>query len=112
MHLEERCYSDSVPNGKVSPTLRVLREIRDELREHRGILREHGEILREHGGRFERLEKGQVEMETRLASELTAVAGAMREIRDLLRDRLDDRDRVDDHEKRIRALEGGAGSAP
>ena len=91
--------------GKPSPTLKVLMEIRDELKEHRGILREHGEILRDHGEHLESLEKRQVESEIRLATELVGVARAVTEVRDLLRDRLDDRDRIDDLEQRVSTLE-------
>jgi hypothetical protein len=74
--------------GKVSPTLRVLMEMRDELRRLRVETNE----------RFETLE-------TRLATELTAVAGAVTDVRTLLADRLDLRDRVEDHESRLRKLE-------
>ncbi|HEY3235486.1 MAG TPA: hypothetical protein VGJ84_12285 [Polyangiaceae bacterium] len=94
---------------KISPTLRVLQEIRDELRQHGELLREHGELLREHGGRLEAIERRQTETEVRIATELTAVAGAVQEVRDLLRERLDDRTRVDDHEARLRVLERKVG---
>ena len=47
--------------------------------------------------------------EVRLATELVAVAGAVREVRDLLREDRGLRDRVDDHERRLSAVERGAG---
>lgn len=55
--------------------------------------------------RVERLERRQVESEIRISTELVGVAGAVREVRDLLKDDLALRRRVDDHEARIRALE-------
>lgn len=51
------------------------------------------------------LARRQTEMELRLATEIIAVASAVNGVRDLLRERLDDRQRVDDHERRIGALE-------
>lgn len=100
---------------------RILGEIRDELREHRDllrehsailrehgdILREHGDILREHGDRLDRLERRQVETEIRLTTELTAVVGAIHELRDAILEDRALRQRVDDHERRIRDLESG-----
>jgi hypothetical protein len=44
-------------------------------------------------------------METRLATELIAVNHSLDGIRDLLRDRLDVRDKVQDHETPISVLE-------
>lgn len=96
-------------SGTVSPTLHVLQEIRDELRQHGAILREHGGILREHGDRLEAIERRQTETETRIATELTPVAGALHEVRDLLRDGLRERARVDDREARLRTLERKVG---
>lgn len=55
--------------------------------------------------RLDRLEHRQVESETRLATELVAVAGAVNEVRDLLRDHLALAPRVEDHEHRLRKLE-------
>ena len=74
-----------------SPTLKVLREIRDRLDAHER--------------RFEAIENGQ----ERLANEVIAVAEAVRSVATLLRERLPDRDRVEDHEQRIRALERKVG---
>jgi hypothetical protein len=45
----------------------------------------------------------------RLATEVIAVADAMREVRDLLAQRLDDRDRLEDHETRLARLEKKVG---
>ena len=70
--------------AKVNRTLQVLTEIRDEQRRTR-----------------ERLET----LETTVATEMNATAMVLRDIHGLLRDRLDQRDRVDDHERRIQRLE-------
>ena len=108
---ESARYACRVP-GKVSPTLHVLREIRDELkgtnqRLDRVEARVAGVEERVGGveGSIGSLERRHAETEVRLATELVAVARAVTEVRDLLRDRLDDRDRVDDHEQRLRAIE-------
>ena len=74
---------------KVSNTLRALHEIRDEVKA---------------------LERRQTEMEVRVVTALGSVNGTLIEMRDLLRDRLVDRSRVDDHERRIGALERAVGA--
>lgn len=51
----------------------------------------------------------QTATEVRLATELVGVAGAVREVRDLLREDRAMRGRVDDHERRISAIEGRTG---
>lgn len=55
--------------------------------------------------RIEATQQRLVEAEIRLATELVVVSKTMGEVKDLLRDRLDQRDRVDDHERRLDALE-------
>jgi hypothetical protein len=50
-----------------------------------------------------------VEAEVRLSTELLALTGTVREVRDLLRDDRGARDRVDDHERRIGVIEGRLG---
>jgi uncharacterized protein YPO0396 len=59
--------------------------------------------------RIERVERRQTETEVRLATELVAVGSAVREVRDLLREDRVLRDRVDDHERRIIAVERRTG---
>jgi|HubBroStandDraft_6_1064221.scaffolds.fasta_scaffold34479_2 hypothetical protein len=59
--------------------------------------------------RFGRLERRQTETEVRLSTELVAVVAAVREVRDLLREDHALRDRVDDHERRIAAVETRVG---
>jgi hypothetical protein len=77
-----------------SPTLQVLREIRD------GI-QQTNERLGRVEGRVEALERRQSESEARLATELIAVGKAVGEVRD----NLVVQHRVEDHQRRILALE-------
>jgi len=88
-------------------TVRILEQIRDEIRVTNERLA--GTNTRVDGvvQRMDRMEKRQIESEMRLSTELTAVVGAVNGVRDLLRERLDDRDRLDDHERRLRMLERG-----
>jgi hypothetical protein len=51
----------------------------------------------------------QTATEVRLATELVGVAGAVREVRDLLREDRARRVRLDDHERRISEMERGTG---
>ncbi len=88
-----------------SITVTVLKDIRDELRSHGDILRSHGDILRSHDGRLEALERRQVASEIRLATEITAVVGAIHELRDVLLDDRRTRAEVLDHERRIGRIE-------
>ena len=83
---------------KESPTLTLLREIRDELKGTNVRLDRVESCVGT-------LEKRQTETEVRLASELVAVARAVGEVRDLLRDGLALRPQVEDHERRLSALE-------
>jgi uncharacterized coiled-coil DUF342 family protein len=59
--------------------------------------------------RFGRLERRQTESEVRLSTELVAVVAAVREVRDVLREDLGLRARVEDHERRIAAVETRVG---
>jgi hypothetical protein len=93
-------------------TTQVLIEIRDEARktneEVRHLneeVRHLGEEARKTNVRLERLERRQVEAEVRISTEIVAVAGAIREMKDAF---LEDRRlqaQVGDHERRIQALE-------
>jgi len=126
--------------AKESPTLRVLREIRDELKTANTRLEGVEDQVKATNGRLDSantrlegvenhakgangrldsvnmrlervehqlgaVEKRQAESEMRLATELVAVAHAVGEVRDLLRERLEDRGRLDDHERRIASIE-------
>ncbi len=108
-------------------TIEILREIRDEIRNTNGRidgvrdelratnneLRATNDELRttkdETNARFDTLARRQTETEIRLATEIIAVAGAVREVRDVLREDLAMRARVDDHERRISAMEHRGG---
>ncbi|MBX3233996.1 MAG: hypothetical protein KIT84_34480 [Labilithrix sp.] len=90
-------------------TTEILVQIRDELRETRDTFKkELGDLRHELGDLrhdLERLERRQREDATRLATELVAVAQAVGQVRDLLREQRVDRERLDDHEQRLRTLE-------
>lgn len=59
--------------------------------------------------RLDRLEQRQAASEIRIATELVGVAGAVREVRDLLREDRAMRAQVADHEQRITAIEKRTG---
>jgi hypothetical protein len=87
-------------------TIEILKDIRDETRKtnervdalDRTVAKEIGSVREEAR-----------QTEVRLATELVAVAGAVREVRDLLREDRVLRQRVDDHERRITAMERHTG---
>ena len=103
--------------------LEVLKQIRDEVRKTNQRLDQTNERLDQTnvelrgtkdevhglGERADSLERRQLETETRLATEIVAVAQAVREVKDLLAQRLDLNDKVQDHEKRIVVLEHRTG---
>ncbi len=83
---------------EISPTLRVLREIRDQLKEH--------------DGRLANVEQGLANMQqsqAALVGEVSMVASAVLQVRDLLAARLDQRDQIANHEQRLRRLEKKVG---
>ena len=87
-------------------TTQVLIEIRDEIRLTREEVRDE---VRKTNNRLERLERRQVEAEVRIATEIVAVGGAIREMKDAF---LEDRrltEQVSDHERRIQTLESREG---
>jgi septal ring factor EnvC (AmiA/AmiB activator) len=85
-------------------TIEILKQIRD------GVTQTN-EQLDQTNERLDRVERRQSEMETRLATELVAVAGAVRELRDVLVEDRKLRDTVRDHERRIRSLEEALGDS-
>jgi hypothetical protein len=104
-------------------TIEVLRGIRDEVRGLRGDVADTNarlEALRQDtnasiealridtNARLDTLGQRQMDTEIRLSTELAGVAGAVREVRDAL-DHRELRHRVDDHERRLVALETGRG---
>ena len=87
-----------------------LDELRTEVRAGLGDVRgELGELRAEMRSELGELRDRQTATEIRLATELVGVAGAVREVRDLLREDRALRGRVDDHERRISAMEGRTG---
>ncbi len=86
-----------------------LQSVREEIRDVRTELRDGLAGVREEilgvSTRVDRLERRQTEGEIRVATELVAIAGVMREVRDELREDRALRVRVDDHERRLRAIE-------
>ncbi len=83
----------------------ILTQIRDAVTATNDRLAETNTRLDETNANVAALARRQTETEVRLATEIIEVARAVHGVRDLLRERLDDRDRVDDHERRIGALE-------
>jgi hypothetical protein len=83
-------------------TVEILRGIRDEVQGVRAEVHTTNE-------RLGRIERRQTETEVRLSTELAAVVGAVREVRDVLREDRGLRARVEDHERRIAAVETRVG---
>ena len=83
-------------------TVRILSEIRDEIRGTRADL---SAKIDQTNARLDLLARRQTETEVRLATEIVALAGAVDRTNKLLRERLDDRDRIDDIDRRVTALE-------
>jgi hypothetical protein len=83
-----------------------LDELRAELRTGLGEVRTGLDEVRTGLGE---LRDRQTATEVRLSTELIGVAGAVREVRDLLREDLALRSRVDDHERRLVAIEQRTG---
>jgi hypothetical protein len=71
--------------------IKILQEIRDELKET--------------NSRLERVERRQTEADVRLATELTAVVGAIGDLKSVLVDDRKLRSTVANHEQRLKALE-------
>jgi hypothetical protein len=93
--------------------IEILKDIRDEVRDTNARL----DALRDDTNarfaethvRLARIEHRQTEAEARVSAEVSAVVRAVLETRDLLRDDRALRERVDDHERRLAALERRGG---
>jgi hypothetical protein len=83
----------------------ILREIRAEMKAMRKEQHATNERLDATNERLDGQEKRQTEDSVRLATELVAVARAVDEVRDLLRDQRIEREPLEDHETRIQRLE-------
>jgi chromosome segregation ATPase len=86
-------------NDPESLTVRVLVEIRDEIRKTNARVDALGDRVDALGERLDlRIDKlgdRLTEVEVRTATSITNLVGAVNDVRDLLRDRLDLRDRVE-----------------
>jgi hypothetical protein len=93
-----------------------LQSVREELRVGLDGVRDEVQGVRDevqgvrdevHGvsSRLDRLERRQTEAEVRVATELVAIGGVMREVRDAFLEERALRARVDDHERRLTAIE-------
>jgi uncharacterized coiled-coil DUF342 family protein len=80
-------------------------EFRGTFEELRAEIRGTNARIDDTNSRLGVIERRQVDSEIRIATELVALAGAVREVRDTLREDRASRGRLDDHERRIVALE-------
>ena len=82
-------------------TIEVLKQIRDEVVGLRGEMRDTRTALSERidqtNEKVDALARRQADTEIRLATELVAVSQAVAGVREVIREKLDDRQRVDDH---------------
>ena len=89
--------------------IKILQQIRDELKETRHDLAhridETNSRLDETNSRLERVERQQTEADVRLATELTAVVGAIADLKSVLVEDRKLRSTVANHEQRLKALE-------
>ena len=97
-----------VARGREGPerASRSIVGLRGELRETRTALSDR---IDQTNDKVDALARRQAETEMRLATELIAVSHAVTSVRETIRETLDDRQRVDDHERRLTALERKAG---
>jgi hypothetical protein len=86
----------------VDHTLEVLKQIRD-------AVTRTNDRLDQTVDRLDRVERRQTEMEIRLATEITAVVGAVHSLRDAILEDRHLRRVVDDHEQRLAVLERRTG---
>src|SRR5580658_226003 len=93
-------------NERLEVTNERLEGLADEVQ---GLRADTVQRFDEANDRFGRLERRQTESEVRLSTELVAVVAAVREVRDVLREDLGLRARVEDHERRIAAVETRVG---
>ncbi len=91
-------------------TIEILKSIRDDLHEGlAGVRHDLLEGLAGVTGRMDRVERRQTEAELRIASELVAISGVVREMRDAYREERALSHRVDDHERRLSEMERRVG---
>jgi hypothetical protein len=94
-------------------TIEILKGIRDEVRNTNARLDEAntqlGALRSDTNMRLDRLERRQTEGDVRVQTEVAAVVGAVDGLRDVLLEDRALRQRVDDHERRLVAIETRAG---
>lgn len=93
----------------IDHTLEVLKQIRDAVTRTNDRLDKTVDRLDQTVDRLDRVEKRQTEMEIRLATEITAVVGAVHSLRDAILEDRQLRRVVDDHEQRLVMLERRTG---
>lgn len=90
-------------------TVKILGEIRDEIRGTNTRLEQTRVDLQEElRTQVGALVRRQTESEVHLATEVVALTAAVERTNRLLRERLDERDRIDDVARRVSALERGS----
>jgi predicted RNase H-like nuclease (RuvC/YqgF family) len=98
---------------KVDATLKVLGEIRDELRGTNQRLDGTNDRLDANvqrlDARIDDLRREVHEGNVRISTELVAVAKSVDDVKTLLLERVQNRDRIDDHERRLERLEKKVG---
>ncbi len=94
-----------VLSARIDQTNERIEQTNERIQQTNERLEATNDGLEKLGGKVDALTRRQTESEVRLATELVAVSQAVHGVRDLLRERLDDRQRVDDHERRLAALE-------
>jgi len=94
-------------------TVQILRDIRDEMRGMHDGIRATNERLDAHikatNEGFADVNRRLAESEIRTSTAITGLAGTLNDVRDLLRDRLDLRDRVERCERDIAELRSRRG---
>lgn len=92
-------------NERLDQTNERLDQTNERLEQMSGRLDQGNERLDQTVERLGALERHQTHTEVRLASEIVAVAKAVNEVRDLLREHAVLAPRVDDHERRLSTIE-------
>jgi chromosome segregation ATPase len=95
--------------GRVGQLSGRMDQMTDRMEQMNGRIDQMTDRMDHMTGRLDRVERRQVESEIRLATELIAVTAAVHEVRDELRHDRAWRARVDDHERRLLAIERPAG---
>ena len=95
--------------GNVDRTLKVLNEIRTQQSATNARLDALATRVDGNTARLDALEQVTREGFLRVSTELVELHGTLRDVRDVLVDRREDRLRLDDHERRLHELEKNVG---